>query len=68
MDLLLGNLGKAGVLLAVTAMLFSLKSWLLEHDQGAKVNFTWDVIGGTLERTRLACQPFGLRIPTPEPS
>jgi len=57
MDLLLGTLGKAGVLLAVTAMLFSLQSWLLEHDQGVKVNFTWDAIGGMLEQTSLACHP-----------
>jgi len=54
MDLLLGTLGKAGVLLAVTAMLFSLQSWLLEHDQGVKVNFTWDAIGGMLEQTTSA--------------
>jgi len=57
MDLLLGNLGKPGVLLAVTAMLFALQSWLLEYDQGVKVNFTWDAIGGMLELTRLACHP-----------
>jgi len=57
MDLLLGNLGKAGVLLAVTAILFALQSWLLEHDQGVKVNFTWDAIGGMLELTSLACHP-----------
>jgi len=57
MDLLLGNLGKASVLLAVTAMLFALQSWLLEHDQGVKVNFTWDAIGGMLELTNLACHP-----------
>jgi len=58
MDLLLRNLGKAGVLLAVTAMLFALQSWLLEHDQGVKVNFTWDAIGGMLELTILACHPW----------
>jgi len=57
MDLLLRNLGKAGVLLAVTAMLFALESWLLEHDQGVKVNFTWDAIGGMLELTSPACRP-----------
>jgi len=39
-DLLLGNLGNAGMLLVVTVMLFALQSWLLEHDQGVKVNFT----------------------------
>jgi len=57
MDLLLRNLGNAGVLLAVTAMLFALESWLLEHDQGVKVNFTWDAIGGMLELTSFACHP-----------
>ena len=56
MDLLLGNLGNAGVLLVVTAMLFALQSWLLEHDQGVKVNFTWDAIG-MLELTSLTCHP-----------
>ena len=68
MDLLLRNLGKAGVLLAVTAMLFALQSWLLEHDQGVKVNFTWDAIGGTLGLTSLTCKPSELRIPSLERS
>jgi len=57
MDLLLCNLRKAGMLLAVTAMLFALESWVLDHDQGVKVNFTWDAIGGMLELTSLACHP-----------
>jgi len=30
---------------------------LLEHDQGVKVNFTWDAIEGMLELTSLACHP-----------
>jgi hypothetical protein len=66
MDLLLRNLGKPGVLLAVTAMFFALESWLLEHDQRVKINFTWDAIGGRLELINFACQPSGLRIPSPE--
>jgi hypothetical protein len=68
LDLLLRNLGKAGVLLAVTAMFFTLESWLLEHDKRVKVNFTWDAIGGMLELISFACQPSGLRIPSAEQS
>jgi hypothetical protein len=68
MDLLLRNLGKAGVLLAVTAIFFTMESWLLEHNQRVKVSFTWDAIGGMLELTSLACQPSELRIPSPEQS
>jgi hypothetical protein len=49
MDLLLKNLGKAGVLLAVTAMLCALQSWLLKHDGNRKASFTWDAIGGMLK-------------------
>ena len=48
-DLLLENLGKAGVLLAVTTMLWALQSWLLEHDGNRGASFTWDTIRGMLK-------------------
>ena len=48
MGLLLMNLDKAGVLLAVTAMLFALKSWLVWYEEQRKIRFTWDSIKGKL--------------------
>jgi len=45
MDVLLKNLEKASVLLAVTAVLFALLVWC-ENDR--KISFTWDTVGGKL--------------------